>query len=785
VKNHKTRARTLLEKMTIQEKTAQMYSVWLAFHDDGRMTVRELVDGKTRDTKVDPFELMRDGIGEITRPMGTRPVKAEVCVRALNSIQKFLVEKTRLGIPALPHEESLTGMMGLGGTLFPAGINYGATWDPSLIQSVGEAIGNELYAVGSRQGLAPVLDVSRDVRWGRTTETFGEDPYLVGVLGCAYVSGMQGPDRRVLATLKHYAGHSLGEGGRNHAPIRIGRNELNDVFLLPFEMAVKLACAGSVMPAYNDLDGEPLHVSASLINGTLRGEWGFDGLVVSDYAGIALLHTEHFISADGVESSALVVKAGIDIELPSYDCFRSGIIGAIDRGKLDMCDVDDAVYRILLEKSRLGLFDNPYIEERPVELATPEHVAVSKKTAEKSIVLLKNDGMLPLARDTNVAVIGPLADDRLCMYDGYSFPVHLILHGLRQEQNRTKTIIEAISELSGREPLYSRGCDVLSERPTDSPVFPGDVVDTGRKQKSYVSYDKSRIGAAVETARAADAVVLAVGDLSGLFLTGTVSEGSDTSSLRLPGVQQELLEALLTTGKPIAVAMVSGRPYNLGAAAGSINALIEAWLPGQWGAEAIAAVLYGVVNPGGKLPVSVPKSAGAMPYYYNYKMKSAGTPVQAEFGALYPFGFGLSYTSFAFYDGAVLGGAEGKFPIEGEIMVSCVVKNTGDRAGDETIQLYIRDLCASLVRPVRELKGFKRLTLEKGEAKRITFTLPIDMLNFTVNGNERIVEPGVFDLFLGSSSKDIFFQERIELEGETRKLGKVWRMVTDVKVEFA
>jgi beta-xylosidase len=779
--DHHQRARELLARMHVKEKVAQLFSVWLRIEEDGSFTFRDAPDGFTMQGAGDQDAILEHGIGQITRPLGTRPVDAWKAVRGLNLIQKRLMERTRLRIPALPHEECLPGLMIKGATLFPSGINYGSLWDEELMFRVAEVIGRELHCVGSREGLAPVLDVSRDARWGRTEETMGEDPYLVGCLGVAYVRGLQGDGRRVLATLKHYAGHAFSEGARNHAPVRIGERELNDSFLLPFEMAVKLANAGAVMPAYHDIDGEPLSSSRRYITEVLRDQWGFDGLVVSDYEAVRLLHAHHGVARDGAEASALALEAGMDMELPGFTCFRTGVEKALERGILSMRTVDAAVTRVLVEKSRLGLFENPYAAEGEIVLNSDAHRRVAAEAAARSITLLTNDGILPLKDEGTTALIGPLADDPLAVFSGYSFPVHLIAaqHLVVSDAGSAPTLRQALSErASSGKILYGKGCDIFTERLREAPVFPGDA-GVGKGQKSTISRDESGFAEALAVAARADRIVIAVGDLSGLFLTGTVGEGSDASSLALPGVQQKLVDFLLSLGKPTVIVLLNGRPYNLGGAFSKANAVVEAWLPGQEGASVIAGILYGDIEPGGRLPVSFPKSAGAMPYFYNHKFKSAGAPVQADFGAVFPFGHGMSYTTFRYADFRV---TDGKVPIDGEIEASCTVENTGTRAGEEVVQLYVRDVIARLVRPVKELKGFTRLSLGPGERKRVEFSMPVDVLGFTVAGTTRVVEPGDFQVMIGRSSEDILFTETVEVVGAARELPAAWRMRTEARV---
>jgi beta-xylosidase len=418
------------------------------------------------------------------------------------------------------------------------------------------------------------------------------------------------------------------------------------------------------------------------------------------------------------------------------------------------------VTRVLVEKSRLGLFENPYVEEAAITLNTQEHRKIAAEAAARSIVLLKNDGVLPLQDEGTTAVIGPLADDQLALFCGYSFPVHLIrAQRLMDTDTRyAQTLREALEgRASAGSILYSRGCQIFTERLLEAPVFPDDIDAERGQKKSTISMDESGFEDALAAA-------------------------ADASSLTLPGVQQKLVDAILSLDKPTVIVLLSGRPYNLGEAFSKANAVIEAWFPGQEGAAALGGIIYGDINPGGRLPVSFPKSAGAMPYFYNHKLKSAGAPIQPDFGALFPFGHGLSYTSFEYSDFRL---SHEKVRIDGEFEISCTVENTGKRAGDEVVQLYVRDLIASLVRPVKELKGFKRLSLKPGERKRVSFSLPVDLLSFTVSGTTRVVEPGEFEIMIGRSSADILFSETVEVAGKPRELAAKWRMKTEVSVASA
>jgi beta-glucosidase len=764
-----------------------MYSQWLILSTEGDHRIRTDPFCQTATTD-DVKAMLRLGIGQITRPLGTHPVHPKEGVRALNALQKFLVEETRLGVPAISHEECLTGLMVKGATLFPAALNYGSTWNPDLIEAVGQEIRKEAKQIGCHQGLAPVLDVSRDVRWGRTEETMGEDPYLVGVLATRYAKGLQGEFRELLATLKHYVAHSFSEGGRNHAPVHLGFRELNDIFMLPFEMAVKQARAGSVMPAYHDIDNEPCHASRFLLTEVLRDQWGFDGLVVADYAGINLLFAHHGVAKDKAEAAGLAFNAGLDIELPGFECAEH-LHQAVERRQISEEKINEIVARILTEKFRLGLFENPYVDENQVSLQSDSAKNLAKEVALQSVVLLENRGILPVdvSKKPKVAVIGPTADDQLAMFSGYSFPVHLIAANMQEERVQyAKTPLKALSERFGGDNVrYAKGCDILTERNPEAPVFPGDVdsdIAASLKRTSPISRDTSQIQDAVACARQCDVAIVFVGDLAGLFQTGTVGEGSDSDSLQLPGVQEELLKQVLATGTPTIVAMTSGRPYALDGLEDQAAAVLMTFQPGQEGADAIADLLTGKASPSGRLVVSIPKNVGAVPYYYNHKLKSGGTPIAYHFGSKYSFGYGLSYTRFEY---SALTIQQGRVNIKDGIVALCLkLENTGEREGCETVQVYVHDPYASLVRPVKELKAFKRVTLQPRQKAAVSFAIPVDMLNFTNRDNQRMVEAGEFEIMVGASSSDIKLKGMVEVVGENRVLDRHWRMESQAHVEL-
>ncbi len=773
------RVADLLSRMTIEEKIAQMHAFWLILDENGQHQVRaDVFAGRSDAGQLQ--RMLKHGLGQITRPLGSHSVDPVHGVRALNRLQKFMIEETRLGIPVMSHEECLVGLMARGGTLFPLALAFGATWNPELVGQAAAAIGVEARSIGCHQGLAPVLDVSRDVRWGRTEETFGEDPYLIGVMATRYVEGLQGKERDLLATLKHYVGHSFSEGARNHAPVHLGWRELNDTFLLPFEMAVKGANAGSVMPAYHDIDNEPCHASHHLLTQVLREQWGFDGLIVADYAGVSLLYQHHGVAADRAQAAAQSFNAGLDIELPGDDC-APHLTAALERGLIAPAKIDEIVARVLTEKFRLGLFERPYADEGAIALRTPEALRVARQAAQQAIVVLENDGILPLARARmkKLALIGPTAADPLALLGGYSFPVHLILSEMEASTADIVTPLAAFEAAFGKENVrYAKGVDIIKTRRYGAPVFPGDVIDgdgtAAVERTSDVSRELDGLPDAVACAQDADVAIVCVGDLAGLFQTGTVGEGSDADSLDLPGVQQQLLEAVVATGKPVIVVLTGGRPYNLKGLEGRVAAFVWAFGGGEQGGNALVDVLTGAVEASGRLPLSFPKNVGAVPYYYNHKLKSAGTPIAFHFGSRYPFGYGLSYTRFAYSDFAVDDDAVDI--ADGELRVRCTVSNAGARAGVTVLQLYVRDVLASMVRPVKELKAFGRVELAAGQAQRVEFVVPVDMLCFTGAQGTRIVEPGIFELQLGTSSADIVWRAMVEVRGQTRTLPRDWRM---------
>lgn len=759
------RVSDLLARMTPDEKRAQLVGLWVSPQPDGEAgPFRDEWSGQSGWAGTLEDRLAH-GLGQVSRPFGTGPVDPATGTGMLDRMQRRLVEETRLGIPAMAHEECLTGLMALGATVFPGPLNWGSTWDPDLIAEVGDAIRVQMRSVGVHQGLAPVLDVIRDPRWGRVEECISEDPYLVGVIGVAYIRGLQGDDLRhgVAATTKHFAGYSFSEGGRNLAPAHVGPREMADVFLVPFEMAVRLGRVRSVMNAYHDNDGEPAAASRRLLTEILRDDWGFDGVVVSDYFAVEWLQLLHGVAASKADAAALALAAGIDVELPNPDCYLEPLGAALEAGLLDEAELDRAVGRVLSLKEELGLLDAPFVgkEGAAADLDPPEHRALSRRVAESSVVLLKNDGgLLPLSESLrSVAVIGPSAASRTAVLGNYCFDNHVASHlSPRPEGVRVVTIVEGITELLGERAAVEvvKGCEVLGE---DRSGFPG----------------------AVEAARRADVAVVVVGDQAGHFGMGTSGEGTDADDLALPGVQPELVAAVAASGTPTVVVLVTGRAYALGDLAGQVPAVLQAWFPGEEAGHAVADVLFGRVNPGGRLSVTFSRGAGQQPSFYNDKALGRVGYARSSTRPVFCFGHGLGYTTFDYAD-LVIDPVE--VEVDGSFRVSCTLTNTGDRPGDEVVQLYLRDLVGQVTRPVQELKGFRRVSLGPGRSARVSFEVFTDMLSFTGRDLARVVEPGLVQVMVGSSCEDIRLRGEVRLVGELRRVGRDRVLTTGVEVEF-
>ncbi|WEH13142.1 glycoside hydrolase family 3 N-terminal domain-containing protein [Streptomyces sp. VNUA24] len=745
------RVEALLAQMTLEEKLAQLGSAWPGVeHVSGN--VAPMQDVFARHTEFE--QASKDGLGHLTRPFGTKPVDPSTGASQLAAIQRELMDATRLGIPAIAHEECLTGFTAHHATVFPTALAWAAAFHPALVERMAGAIGTSMRRVGVHQGLSPVLDVVRDYRWGRVEETLGEDPYLVAANGTAYVRGLESAG--IIATLKHFAGYSASKGARNHAPVSMGPRELADVILPPFEAALRDGGARSVMNSYADVDGVPAGADAGLLTRLLRDEWGFKGTVVSDYWSVAFLRTMHRIGETYGEAGARALEAGIDVELPDTLCYGEPLAELVREGTVPEDLVDRAVRRVLRQKVELGLLDADFVPDattststEPVDLDPPEHRALARALAEQSVVLLDNRaGILPLAADTaSLALVGPCADDPNAFFGCYSFPNHVLPHHPGHDNGiEARSLLDALTaELPETLIAYEQGCPVK---------------DT----------DRDGIDAAVAAARNADVCVAVVGDRAGLFGLGTSGEGCDAENLSLPGVQGELVEALLATGTPVVLLVVSGRPYALGAYTDRAAAVVQAFFPGEEGGPALAGILAGRVVPSGKLPVQVPRTPGGQPGTYLHAPLGGNTQGVSNLDPTpaYPFGHGLSYTTFT-YDALAL--SADTVPTDGEVDISCLVRNTGDRPGTEVVQLYTADPIAQLPRPVTQLTGFTRVRLDPGEQRRVTFRLHTDRLAYTGPDLHRIVEPGDITVMLGASSTDIRLTGTLRLTGPVRRAG--------------
>lgn len=733
------RVRDLLGRMTVEEKVAQLGSAW----------VFQLADGE-RLSPDRAAALMRNGLGQVTRISGASDLDAPAAARLANEIQTYLLEETRLGIPAIVHEEICSGLMARGSTVFPQAIGVASTWEPSLAEELAGIVRTRMRSLGAHQGLSPVLDVSRDPRWGRTEESFGEDPHLVARMGVAFVRGLQGDDLRdgVVATAKHFVGYGGSEGGLNWAPAHIPPRELRDVYLHPFEAVVRTAGVRSVMNAYVEIDGVPCTADRDLLTGLLRDDWGFDGFVVSDYFSVRQLAEYHRLAGDAASAAALALTAGIDSELPAGDCYGAPLLEALEAGLVDEETLDTAVRRVLDAKFELGLFEQPLVD---VERAGGDGGAqrtLARKIAEKSLVLLKNDGVLPLAAGRRVAVIGPNADVARHLFGDYSLPAHI--ESLREMFESGRNVF-GIAEADGFD-AEAGTVDAETVLGALAARLPGDVRFAQGCELNGTS--RSGFDEAVELAAASDVAVLVLGDKAGLTDECTSGESRDRSSLDLPGVQEQLARAVIATGTPVVLVLVVGRPAGSAWLHERCAAVLLAWLPGEEGAGAIADALTGATSPGGKLPISFPRSAGHVPTYYAHKISGGrshwkGDYVDGPTAPLYPFGHGLAYTTFELTDVRV---EQAEVPWNGTIQVRARLANTGPRAADEVVQLYVRDVDASLTRPVLELKGFVRVELAPGASTGVAFELSPGQLGFAGRDLAYVVEPGAFDVFVGTSS---------------------------------
>lgn len=762
------RVEALVQAMTLDEKLAQLYGVWVGASDDGGDVAPHQHD---LNDDVDLEGLLPSGLGQLTRPFGTAPVDAAVGARSLARTQERIVAANRFGIPALAHEECLAGFAAWGATAYPVPLSWGATFDPELVERMARRIGEDLRSVGVHQGLSPVLDVVRDARWGRVEETIGEDPYLVATVGTAYVRGLEASG--VVSTLKHFVGYSASKGGRNLAPVSIGSRELADVLLPPFEMAVREGGARSVMNSYTDLDGVPSAGDRALLTGLLRETWGFDGTVVADYFAVAFLKLLHGIAGTWAEAAGAALEAGIDVELPTVKAFGEPLRAAVEAGAVDVALVDTALRRVLRQKGELGLLDADWSPVPPalagaaldepaalrgtIDLDPARNRALARQLAERAIVLVRNDGTLPLAAPRVIAVVGPNADDPYAWLGCYSFPTHVVSQHPGTELGiRIPTLLEALrAEFPGSEIRHAVGTSV----------------DGG---------DTEGIADAAALAASADVVILALGDRAGLFGRGTSGEGCDVEALDLPGAQQRLVDAVLDTGTPAVLALLTGRPYALGRATAEAAGIVQAFFAGEEGAPAVAGVLSGRVNPSGRLPVSIPATPGSQPTTYLAAPLARASDVSSvDPTAAFPFGHGVGYGAFEWLP---IQGDAAAIATDGAVGLRVRVRNAGDRAGADVVQLYLHDPVASVVRPAQRLVGYARVELEPGEVVDVRFTVPADLASFTSRAGVRVVEPGELMLSAGRSSADLVSAHRVTLTGPVRVVDHRRRLRPDVAV---
>jgi beta-glucosidase len=742
------RVKDLLSRMTLEEKAAQMMCVW-------QKKSETLVNGDGNfDLKKAKAAFKKGhGLGQVGRPSDAGKGKnAREMAELTNAIQKFFLQNSRLGIPVMFHEECLHGHAAIGGTSFPQPIGLGATFNPGLIESLYAMTAEEARVRGTHQALTPVVDVARDPRWGRVEETFGEDPYLVTQLGIASVRGFQGDasfrdKKRIIATLKHFAAHGQPESGINCAPANVSMRLLRETFLYPFKEAIQKSGAISVMASYNEIDGVPAHASEWLLRDVLRKEWGFKGFVVSDYYAIWELGYRpdthgHCVAKDKKESCALAVRAGVNIEFPEPDCYLH-LVELVHKGVLKESQLDELVAPMLFWKFKMGLFDDPYVnpDEAARLVGSEKNRKLALQAARETITLLKNaNNLAPLnpSKIKSIAVIGPNADRELLGgYSGRPKFYTSLLEGIR-------------SKVGDRVQVpYCEGCKI-----TVGGSWNQDLVTP-----SHPEEDRKQIQEAVKVAQQADVVVLAIGGNEQTSREAwSLKHMGDRTRLDLTGRQQELVTAMLATGKPVIVFLFNGSPLSIQYLNENVPVIFECWYLGQECGHAVADVLFGDFNPGGKLPITIPRSAGHLPAFYNYKPSARRGYLFDDVSPLYPFGFGLSYTTFAFKNPRL---AKNKIRRNESTRLLVDVKNTGKRAGAEVVQMYVRDCVSSVTRPVKELKGFQKISLRPGEAQTVALDITPESLAFYDIHMKYVVEPGEFEIMAGNSSRDTDLQKVI------------------------
>lgn len=768
------RVENLLSLMTLDEKLAQLGCLWSTSF--------------VRAGAFDPEEVARQmphGIGQVTRIGAATGLHPHESATFMNAIQRVVLERTRLGIPVIVHEEATGGFSHRDATVFPQSLALAASWNPALLTEVAEVIRAQMLAVGARHALAPVLDVARDPRWGRVEESFGEDPVLIGTLGSAYVRGLQGDNlcQGVAATGKHFLGYARSDGARNWGPVQLGPRELREVYAEPFAAVIRNAGLATMMNSYASVDGLPCAGSPAILTDLLRGELGFTGAVVADYDSVNQLMDYHRVAATPGEAGRLALLAGLDMELPVLDCFGEPLKAEVEAGRLPLEVLDTAVRRVLRLKFQLGLFEHPFVDvEKAHELfQTPEQRALARRAVAESTILLTNDGVLPLAPTLKrIAVIGPGAHDERLLQGDYHYPSHQeLIYLATQEANIAGLNTPQAEGNYTPGPYFTPHVTPLMGLREALP----DVEITYAKGCEVLGNDFSDFPAAARLAREADVAVVVVAGKSGLQRPVTVGEGNDATDLDLTGVQNELITALAGTGTPLVVVVLSGRVHTLGRILPLANALLQLFPAGEEGGHGLADVLTGKVNPAARLPVTLPRSVGQVPIFAGQRAGGDRIPLFGDYvdspaTPLFAFGHGLSYTSFTYSELRIRGGE-----ITEPVAITVDVANTGELAGDEVVQLYVRDDVASVARPERLLLGFARVSLAPGQCRQITFTVHPSRLAFYDARMRFVTEPGSFTFSIGASSVDIRAEQTLTLEGPLVEYRQ--REVVETSVEIS
>lgn len=748
------RVKDLLSRMTIEEKAAQMMCLWMEKPNDNTGVLKELQPLAGEFSPALANERMPNGIGQIARQRESRDPKR--AAEYANAVQKWLIENTRLGIPAVFHDEILHGNMGEGSTVFPVPLAMASSWDPELVSRVFTAAARQTRIRGSHHVLGPNMDLARDPRWGRTEETYGEDPFLASQMLISVVKALQGgatydnpqiDDMHVIATGKHFAGHGQPEGGTNIAPLNLSERLLRETHFATFENAIKKANLFSIMPAYHEIDGVPVHANKWMLDTVLRKEWGFQGTVVSDYYAITELETRHHVAVDDSDAARQAIEAGLDIELPDPAMFKT-IVEQVRAGKIPESLIDQAVSRILRQKFQLGLFENPYVDpQKAARLTdTAEDRQLAAETARRSIVLLKNEpNVLPLDKTKlrSVAVIGPNAAK--AHLGGYTDP----------KPPRTVSILDGVKSKVGASVKvnYAEGAKITKEGGN----WFGDTATLNDEAS-----DRMLIREAVAAAKSSDAVILVIGGNEDTNKEGWAETHlGDRDSLDLVGRQNDLVKAVLDAGKPTVVFMINSGPLSINYVAQNAPAILEGFYLGEETGTAAADVLFGDYSPGGKLPLTFPRSVGQLPVYYNRKPTAKRGYLFTSAEPLFPFGFGLSYTTFKYSNLRI---AKPQISLGEGTTATVDVTNTGKVRGDEVAQMYIRDEVSTVTRPIKELKDFARFSLAPGETKTVTFTITPEKLQFYNREMKRVVEPGKFQIMAGGNSVDLMSQTLEVLE---------------------